>query len=155
INLTAIGYAPRFANSTVRALAGGWGLAGIYKVASGESLTITSGRDGAFSGVANQRPNQILANPYADRSGRPLTQYFNPAAFAQPAAGTYGNMGRSSVKGPGLWQFDVALSRMFNFGERQRIEFRAEAYNVLNHFQPASPAPLSGPPATTVGTNIN
>ena len=155
MNLTAIGYAPRFANPTLRALATGWRLAGIYKMASGESLSITSGRDGALTGVASQRPNQILANPYLDRSSRPLTQYFNPAAFAPPPSGTYGNMGRSNVKGPGMWQFDLALSRMFNFRESQRIEFRAEAYNVLNHFQPASPAPLSGPPASTVGTNIN
>jgi hypothetical protein len=155
ISITGVVDAPRFTNTMLRAALTGWRLAGIYKNASGESLTITSGQDRALTGVASQRPNQVLENPYSDRSGRPLTQYFNPAAFAQAPLGSYGTMGRSNVKGPGMWQFDAALSRIFTFRESQRIEFRAEAYNVLNHFQPASPAPLSGNPSPTVGTNIN
>jgi len=155
LNITAVADSPQFSNRVLHTVGTGWRLAGIYKKATGESLTITSGVDRALNGVANQRPNQVLANPYLDTSGRPLTQYFNPAAFAQPALGTVGNAGVFNVKGPGLWQFDVALSRVFGIRENQRIEFRAEAYNTFNHFQPASPAPLSGSPNPTVGTNIN
>jgi hypothetical protein len=155
LNITGVANAPRFANAILRTLASDWRLSGIYKKASGESLTITSGQDRALTGVASQRPNQVLQNPYLDRSGRPLTQVFNPAAFAQPALGTYGQAGRSNVKGPGMWQFDIALSRIFGVAENKSLEFRAEAYNLMNHFQPASPAPLSGNPAPTVGTNIN
>ena len=155
LNITGVANAPRFANAILRTLASDWRLSGIYKKASGESLTITSGQDRALTGVASQRPNQVLQNPYLDRSGRPLTQVFNPAAFAQPPLGTYGQAGRSNVKGPGMWQFDVALSRIFGVAENKSLEFRAEAYNLMNHFQPASPAPLSGNPAPTVGTNIN
>ena len=155
LNITGVANAPRFANAILRTLASRWRLSGIYKKASGEPLTITSGQDRALTGVASQRTNQVLQDPYLDKSARPLTQYFNPSAFAQPALGTYGQMGRFNVKGPGMWQFDVALSRIFAVRENQSIEFRAEAYNVVNHFQPASPAPLSGAPAPTVGTNIN
>ena len=73
---------------------------------------------------------------YLDTSGRPDTQYLNPAAFAQPALGTLGNMGRNILKLPTTWQFDLALSRVFRFRETQSLEFRAEAYNVTNSFRP-------------------
>jgi hypothetical protein len=154
-NLTGVTETPGFANPTLRAIATGWRLSGIYKKASGDYLTITSGQDRALTGMGNQRPNQVLESPYLDRSGRPNTQYLNPAAFAQPALGTLGNMGRSNIVGPGVWQFDAALSRVFNVRENQRLEFRAEAYNIMNHFQPSTAAPLSGGAAPVVTTNIN
>ena len=81
----------------------------------------------------------MLADPYNDKSGRPLTNFLNPAAFAQPALGTLGNVGRNSVAGPTSWQFDAALSRVFQFRESQRLEFRAEAFNLTNSFRPNNP----------------
>src|SRR6185503_14564426 len=95
-------------------------------------LNILAGSDRALNGVANQRGNQILPAPFDDRSAGPLARYLNPVAFAAPAAGTTGNAGRNSVAGPGTWSFDIALSRAFRFREAQRVEFRAEAYNVTN-----------------------
>ena len=59
----------------------------------------------------------------------------NPAAFAQPALGTLGSLGRTNLKVPYSWQFDMALARIFRFREVQSLEFRAEAYNVLNSFR--------------------
>jgi hypothetical protein len=41
-------------------------------------------------------------------------------------------MGRASVRGPGFWQFDLAVSRTFQLREAQKVEFRAEAFNVTN-----------------------
>ena len=55
--------------------------------------------------------------------------------FALPAPGTLGNVGSNSVAGPGTWQFDVALSKSVQLRERQRIEFRAEAFNLTNRFR--------------------
>src|SRR5262249_10590555 len=76
--------------------------------------------------------------------GRPLTLYLNPAAFALPDMGTTGNVGRNSIMGPGSWSFDMALSRVFRIQESQRLEFRAEAYNVTNSFRPGCPSGTTG-----------
>src|SRR5207237_10387955 len=81
-NLTAVAGTPQFANPTLRLLGTGWRLSGIYKWLTGNSLTILSGQDRTLSGVANQRAQQILKNPYGNKS---LTNYLNPAAFTQPA----------------------------------------------------------------------
>jgi hypothetical protein len=75
---------------------------------------------------------------YRDKSGRPGTQWLNPAAFGLPALGTLGNLGRATLRLPTAWQFDVALARVFRFRESQSLEFRAEAYNVLNSFRPGA-----------------
>jgi hypothetical protein len=90
-------------------------------------------------GVDNQRANQLLENPFGDKSAGPLSRYLNPSAFADPALGTIGNMGRNNIQGPGTWAFDMALSRIFRFRENQRLEFRTEAYNVTNSFRPGNP----------------
>ena len=46
---------------------------------------------------------------------------------------------QNTIQGPGVWSFDMALSRVFRFHEDQRLEFRAEAYNVTNSFRPQNP----------------
>ena len=79
--------------------------------------------------MAGQRVNQIMGNVYGNKTAG---NYLNPAAFTLPALGTLGNMGRNSILGPGTWQFDMALSRTFQIREGQRMEFRAEAFNVTN-----------------------
>ena len=138
-NLTSVAETPQFANNKVRIVASGWRLSGIYRYTSGEWLTVTAGSDRALNGIGGQRGDQILASPYDDRSARPSTNYLNRAAFALPALGTFGNVGRTSIEGPANWQFDAALSRIFRFREDQRLEFRAEAYNVTNSFRPGNP----------------
>jgi hypothetical protein len=137
-NMTAVAETPQFDNPTVRALATGWRLAGIYKRSTGEFLTVSTGLDRALSGQypTIQRPNQLLLNIYGDKS---LKNWFNPAAFAQPPLGTYGNAGRGRYLGPGTWQFDMALSRIFRIRESQRLEFRAEAFNVTNSLRKGNP----------------
>ena len=155
-NLTAVAETPEFANRTLSLLGSGWRLSGIYRRTSGgnivsnsqavgtRSVTIgaqsgsargISGGDVCLCDITNQRPDQILEDVYLDRSGRPGTQYLNPAAFEAPALGTLGNMGRDTLRLPIFWQFDVALARVFSFRESQSLEFRAEAFNVLNSFR--------------------
>jgi hypothetical protein len=138
-NVTSVAETPQFANPTLRALATGWRLSGIYRWNSGSPLNIVAGTDRALNGIRDQRANQALQNPFSDRSAGPGARYLNPAAFAIPALGTSGNIGRNSIQGPGNWAFDVALSRSFQFRETQRLEFRAEAFNLTNSFRPLNP----------------
>jgi hypothetical protein len=142
-NMTAVAETPQFSNPTLRAVATGWRLSGIYRRSSGSPLLLLAGADRALNGLEgsnpNQRPNLLLASPYGDKSAGPLSRYLNPVAFAQPDIGTLGNVGRNSVRGPRTWAFDVSLSRTFQIREAQRLEFRAEAYNVTNSFRPQNP----------------
>jgi hypothetical protein len=155
-NLTGIVESPQFANNTLRVIGSGWRLSGIYRRSTGGTIiaasqalglrTVTlgaqagnklsaSGGDLCLCDISNQRPNQLMEDVYLDKSGRPGTQYLNPAAFGLPAVGTLGNMGRTTLVLPVSWQFDLSLARLFRIRENQNIEFRAEAYNVLNSFR--------------------
>jgi hypothetical protein len=138
-NLTGLAETPQFSNTTLRTIATGWRLSGIYKWSSGVPLSIITGSDRALSGIDNQRVNQVLADPYLDKSGRPLSQFLNPLAFAQPTTGTLGNSGRGSIQGLPTWSFDLSLLRSFNLGETRKLEVRAEAYNVTNTFRASMP----------------
>jgi hypothetical protein len=86
-----------------------------------------------------QRPNQVLADTTATNRGQGTTcsgvncvAWFNPAAFATPNTGSYGNMGVASLRGPGFWEWDQTVSRQFRITENQHLELRAEAFNVTN-----------------------
>ena len=133
VNLTAVAQSPRFSNRTLRAVATGWLLAGSWRANVGASLTATMTTDVQLSGTGGQRPNQILADPLCANPS--ASCWINPAAFATPAPGTLGNLGRSSIPGPGFWEIDMALSRDFRIRERQTFEIRAEAFNLTNSFR--------------------
>jgi len=60
-------------------------------------------------------------------------KWFNTAAFALPAAGTFGNLGRNVVISPGMNNWDASLQKHFVIKERVRIQFRAELYDAPNH----------------------
>ena len=141
-NITAVIKTPRFANNVLRKLASDWSLSTIYQQRSGAPITVALGLDQALNGfISNtgvqQRPNQILAGPYGDRSS--LTNYINRAAFAVPALGTYGNAGVSNVVGPGYWDWSQAVSRQFRIREGHSLEVRAEAFNVTNSLRRGNP----------------
>jgi hypothetical protein len=138
-NVSTVAETPRFAGRTLNLLASGWRLSGIYRKSTGSFLTVTAGTDRALTGIGGQRANQVLVDPYGDPSHRPFTNYLNPNAFALPAFGTLGNMRRNNIEGLGSWQFDIAVARVFRFKETQRMEFRAEAFNLMNSFRPQNP----------------
>jgi Carboxypeptidase regulatory-like domain/TonB dependent receptor len=76
------------------------------------------------------RPDLIPGvDPYLHNQG---WLYINPAAFAMPQPGTLGNLGRNALRGPGISQLDLTLSKKFPIREAMNIEFRAECYNILN-----------------------
>lgn len=76
------------------------------------------------------RPDLVAGvDPYVHGRG---WLYVNPAAFAMPAPGTFGNLGRNALRGPGIGQLDLTLSKKFPVNESMNFEFRAECYNLLN-----------------------
>ena len=134
-NMTATVASPEFSNTAVRLVASGWRLSGIFRAASGDWFTISTGADRALTGVqaTAQRVNQVLDNPFGEKT---INSWFNPAAFAQPALGTHGNSGRNAFLGMARRQVDFSLVRGFGFLGTHRIEARVEAFNAFNWFRP-------------------
>jgi hypothetical protein len=146
LNVSAVMSAPRFANRLLENIAGNWRMSLIYRYQSAPYLTLSSGVDTALNGIGGQRANLVLPNAVADNPTQ--DQYFAPGAFAQPANGTFGNLGPSNILGRGTFNLDMGLTRGFRVREAQRIEVRAESFSLLNH-------PILGQPNTTLnGTSF-
>jgi hypothetical protein len=128
-NLSATAQTPQFSSPAARVVASGWRFSPIFRILSGDYMTVTTTQDRALNGVPGQRVNVLMENVYGDKTPG---NFLNPSAFALPAFGTFANQGMSSIKGPRSWQFDAALSRSFQVRESQKIEFRAEAFNLTN-----------------------
>jgi len=128
----------------VHNLLGGWSLSNIITVQSGPPFTPLLSTDPANTGTP-ERPNRIgngsLPNPT-------IGLWFNPAAFAVPAAYTYGNSGRNILMGPGLFDWDISLFKDFRLPWREgmKVQFRGEAYNFTN-------TPPFGLPVTNIQTS--
>ena len=127
---------PRFDAAAWRVLASDWRISGILAAQSGAWLNIITGQDTAFTGIAQQRVDQVSDDVYGEKT---LARYLNAAAFARPAPGTLGNYVRNSIKGPAYWTVDMALSRLVAAGGTRTFEFRLEAFNVLNTFNWGNP----------------
>jgi hypothetical protein len=136
VNMTAGYETPQIGTGLWNAIASRWRIAGIMRASSGQWLNITVTGDPARNGQTVQRPDRALADPYGDRS---WNNYLNPAAFSQPALGTFGNLPRNAVEGPGRWSIDASVIRMFDFASAHRVELRLEAFNLLNTTQRGNP----------------
>jgi len=142
-NLSAVYETPKFSNATLRLLAGGWQISPIIRLQSGPYLTVTSGLDQALSGqTAYERANQVLPDVY--QPNRTPNSYLNPAAFAQPALGTYGNSGTNNILSPGSIYINLGITRTFKIRERQSVQFRFEAFNLPNLVNWGPPNGLTG-----------
>jgi hypothetical protein len=109
---------------------------------------------GGGSSRQTRRPDLIPGiDPYlaGDRN------FLNPAAFAIPAPGTYGNLPRNAFKGPNFQQFDVILAKRFPIKESTNLEFRSEFFNIFNHANFANPGSTlnSALPSLTFNTAAN
>ncbi len=109
----------------------GWQISGITRMESGLPLTITIPSDRAGVGASSQRPN-ISGEITRVKT---LTQWFTTSAFSLPALGTFGNAGRSLVRGPGGNNWDLAFCKRTMLHERVGLQFRAEFFNIFNHTQ--------------------
>jgi hypothetical protein len=110
----------------------GWQMSGNLVAQSGSPWNVTVGFDQAGNVVAgSERPNLVM--PADQIMTNNITQWANPAGFSLPAPGTFGNLQRDFLAGPGIVDFDYALMKETPIKEHTRLQFRAEFFNVLNH----------------------
>lgn len=150
----------------LRSLVGGWDTSGIFNYRSGFPFTVFAGTNNDFSGF-NQfadRPNWApgftnLALNFTDPDN-PFNCHAGPStttcpAFTAPIGGTVGNVGRNRFYGPRLINMDFAVMKNFPFGEKRRVQFRADFFNLFNHTNfrlPSSNILFNAPGASTVGS---
>ena len=133
-------------NKVVRQVVGGWSFGYIAELHTGSPFGVVEQTNTTNAFSDSQRPN-VVGNPNLP-SGRTraqqVAQWFNTAAFAAPAAYTFGNSGKTVAYGPGAINMDVSILRDFRFLERHQIEFRCEMLNFINR-------PNFGIPVTSRG----
>ena len=95
------------------------------------------------------RPQLVPGVSLTPPGGSTVSHWINPAAFAAPAAGTFGDAPRNLLRGPGTWQVDTGAAKTFPLGERARVELRSEFYNVFNHPQLGQPQATFNPSNTS------
>jgi len=127
-----IGKGKRFStgNGVADYILGGWQINTITSARSGQPYNLTVPGDSANTGNTgylrpNLRGDPNLSNPTRQK-------YFNTAAFAAPAAFSFGNFGRYRLRSSPVWNIDLSIFRQFPFGEHRSIEFRAESFNLPN-----------------------
>jgi hypothetical protein len=116
-------------------LVNGWAVNGILRLQSGRPFTV-------YIPASKLRPDGVAGeNPVPDDQGP--DNWIDSGAFALPA-GTFGTVGRNTLRGPGIQLVDVAAVKSFPTGENNRLEIRAELFNALNHPNFGLPNPEFG-----------
>ncbi len=125
-------------NPVVDGILGGWQTGGILTLRSGFPLTIqATDRSGTRS--RGSRAERLGDGAGPQQVGRFPNTWLDRSAFKEPAAGTLGNSGVGVVRGPGWKTFDLSVHKFFPIGEKKRLEFRTEFFNLTNTPQFSSP----------------
>lgn len=120
-------------NRLVDEAVGGWQLAGTVILQTGNPFSLRSSQAN-YSLAGSTFPNRVPGvDPYA--GGRSRNNWFNLAAFSEPADGTWGDVRRNALYGPGINEFNLSAGKAFHipYREGMQVEFRADAQNVFNH----------------------
>jgi hypothetical protein len=128
------------------ALLGGWQLSTIITKSSGFPRTVFTGTDRSNTGGGQDRPNVTGQDPNLPGDQQTIARWFNTDAYVTQAAGTFGNAGRDTIIGPGVFRVDASLIRNFRFGAKY-LQFRLEAFNALNN-------PIWSDPNTTLSSPL-
>jgi hypothetical protein len=128
----------------LRTALGGWQLSGVATARTGLPVNVTydpsnSAVPGGYAVAGSERPNLVPGVSLYPPGGSTPGNWINPAAFAIPEAGTFGDAGRNIVTGPRLWQIDTSLAKTFLLTERISLQARAEGYNIFNRAQYGNP----------------
>ena len=131
-------------------VAGGWQLSGNWSAYTGTPINLIASTSTLNAGATNQQtPNQVQSTVTKLGGVGAGNYYYDPAAFSVVSGCcSYGSVGRNTLRGPGLDNVNLGLSRLFPVKERMTLEFRTEAMNFMNHPQLANPG-------TTTGTSIS
>jgi hypothetical protein len=130
-------YVPVRLNGVAGALVNDWQLTGVFGYLSGAPANPTSATNRVFTGSGSNtgRPD-VIAGCDLYSGYQTLGAWFNTGCFTLQPQGTYGNAGRDIIIGPNLWNLDDSLTKEFKVrkvSEQFHIQFRAEAFNLLNH----------------------
>lgn len=128
-------------NAAADIFAGGWSVNTLLTARAGQPVNILLSRSATAlpdGNNVNQRPNRVPGVPLYLPSPA-VHAWLNPAAFAVPAPGTFGNLAPNAVTGPTLWQDDSTIEKTFHVTERNNVIFRAEAFNIFNRAQYGQP----------------
>jgi hypothetical protein len=124
----------------MHAVLGGWQVAGITQMWSGPPISrvVNGSTNGGRRGIRVDQTGDPFDNLPSDVAGG--VYWFNPAAFAAPADGNYGNTGRAILRLPGVHQWDITLSKNWYAPQGIRVQFRADFINAFNQtqFDPAT-----------------
>lgn len=134
----------------------GWQLNSLITAYGGQPLNLLAGTNISTSGDGRDRVN-LVGDPFSgvvQPTGTRSVRYFNAAAFAAPAAGTFGNIGRNALYGPGFGALDFSVFKTTAITERVSTQFRLEVFNLTNRTNWANPGTsLSSTAAFGIMTN--
>ena len=123
----------RSSKPVVKGLFNNWQLNTIVTIRTGFPVTCRSGGDQSLTGISSDTCDQLLTDTKRPAGADPVKEWFNTAAFANAAIGTFGQMGRNAIRGPGALNTDVSLFKRMPFSDRWLGELRVEVFNVFNH----------------------
>ncbi len=147
----------KWRNSLSTAVLDGWQVSGIGSFISGAPATVGFSTTTAvdLTGTPNLGARiNVSGNPNLSASDRTFSHNFNTSVFSLPAKGTFGNSAPTTLRAPGVSNFDISLFKSFKIHERFNAQFRAEAYNAFNHTQ-FSAFDTTARFDTTTGAQIN
>jgi Carboxypeptidase regulatory-like domain/TonB dependent receptor len=133
---TSIVYESRFRGhgAMLSRLLKGWTVAPLVRYGSGLPVNPTTGKDNSLTGSGLDRPNVVAgAQTYTGAAHGLIYQYVNPGLYTANPIGTFGNAAHLSLRTPGSYNVDLAVSRAFNLREGLALHIRGEAFNALNH----------------------
>jgi hypothetical protein len=134
-----------------------WEFGGIYNARSGSPINVTLAGDVSGTDDRPQRPQLVPGVSPTFPGGRhraaEVQEWFNTAAFQNPAYGTFGNVSRNSLVGPGYINLNADLRKNYNLpGAGHTLEFRVDAYNLFNTPNLSNP---SAELASSTSSNVN
>lgn len=122
-------------------LTSGWQANALLTFTSGNPINILAGSNVSGAGENKDRVN-LVGDPFASvpvLTNTLAKQYFNPAAFAKPASGSFGNLGRDTLYGPGFGSVDFSMFKNVPVTERVKAQLRLEIFNLMNRTNWANP----------------